>query len=84
MRLLAAFLATLYLLTVHCGQKLLDKNGTADETELCFALFLGPSIMDREGFLLLLLPQEYNGVVAVPLCSTYQISPAPHAWEPKI
>ena len=66
----SAFLAALY-----CTPRLLDKNGTArtDEAELCLALFLGPSIMGRqrrkEGFLLLLLPlllpQEYNGMVAV-------------------
>ena len=35
-------------LCTYCALKLLDKKGTADETELCFALFLGPSIMDRE------------------------------------
>ena len=68
----SAFLAALY-----CTPRLLDKNGTArtDEAELCLALFLGPSIMGRqrrkEGFLLLLLPlllpQEYNGMVAVTL-----------------
>ena len=67
----SAFLAALY-----CTPRLLDKNGTAartDEAELCLALFLGPSITGRqrgkEGFLLLplLLPQEYNGMVAVTL-----------------